>query len=148
MDAVRPGAELIAAYRATEYVVAVSPPFVLQVGRHSAELDRLMHLHGVDCAAYVTACNPGSVRVPQDQNRAAQERLESGLRAAGYTLIPGAGRDPAGHWPGEASVLVPGLSRAGAVDIGRACRQHAVLWVRRGAAVELVLVADREGDCT
>lgn len=146
MDAGRPGAALIAAYLATDYVVAASPPFVLRVGRHSAELDRLMHLQGVDCAAFVTAWNPGSVRVPEDQNLATQERLERELRAAGYTLIPGEGRDPAGHWPGEPSVLVLGLSRSRAVDIGRVYRQHAVVWVRCGTAVELVLVADRGGD--
>jgi hypothetical protein len=136
-----PDDALIAAYRATDYRVDADPPFVLHVGRHSAELDRLMHLQGVDCAACVTAWNPGSVPAPRDENRAAQERLECGLRAAGHTLITGEGRDPAGHWPAEASVLVLGLSRAAAVDIGRACRQHAVLWARRGAAVELVLMA-------
>jgi hypothetical protein len=37
-------------------------------------------------------------------------------------------------------VLVPGLSRDAAIAIGRMYRQHAVLWVRRGAAVELVLI--------
>lgn len=145
MDADRPDTALIAAYLATDYVVAVSPPFVLRVGSCSVELDRLMRLHGVDCAAFVTAWNPGSVRIAHDENRAAQERLESMLSTAGYTLIPGEGRDPAGHWPGEPSVLVLGLPRSAAVDTGRAYRQHAVLWVRCGATVELVLVADPGG---
>lgn len=142
MDADRPDAALLAAYQATDYVVAAAPPIVLRVGLRSAELDRLMHLRGVDCAAYITAWNPGSARIADDENRAAQERLEAGLRAAGYILIPGRGHDPAGHWPGEPSVLVLGLPRSAAVDLGRAYRQHAVLWVRCGAAVELVLVAD------
>jgi len=141
-----PGSDLIAAYREAEYFVLADPPFVLRVGSLSEELDRLMQRHGVDCAAYVTAWNPRSVPLPHDENRAAQEQLESGLRAAGHVLIPGEGRDPAGHWPGESSVLALGLSRRGAVDIGRAYRQHAVLWIRRGAAVELVLVADSGGN--
>lgn len=146
MDAGRPDEVLVAAYRATEYVVAVSPPFILRVGSRSDELDRLMHLHGVDCAAYVTAWNPRSVPLSCDENRAAQERLERELRAAGHVLIPGEGRDPTGRWPVEPGVLVPGLPRTRAIDIGRVYRQHAVLWVCRGAVVELVLVADSGGE--
>lgn len=141
MDPGEPDESLIAAYRMTDYCVEADPPFVLRVGQRSAELDRLMLLHGVDCAAWVTAWNPFSRRASDEDNRVAQEQLERRLRDDGCTLIRGEARDPAGRWPGEPSVLVPGLARRRAVDIGRTCRQHAVLWARRGAAVELVLVA-------
>jgi hypothetical protein len=135
-----PDDQLIAAYRATRYGVAADPPFELHVGRWSAELDALLLKQGTDCAAYITAWNPFSVPAPEAGNRAAQARLERQLRDEGYAPLTGVGRDPRGRWPGEPSVLVPGLSRDAAIAIGRMYRQHAVLWVRRGAAVELVLI--------
>lgn len=129
--------ELVEAFRATEYLVQAETPFVLRVDQSSAALDALLDAVGRDCAAFVTAWNPFSVVTDEATNRAAQARLEAELRAAGHAPVPGCGRDPLGHWPGEPSLLVPGLGRDAALDLGHRYGQHAVLWVRRGAPVEL-----------
>lgn len=130
--------ELVAAFRATEYVVHAARPFVLSVDCASAELDALLAAAGRDCAAFVTAWNPRSQPTDEDGNRAAQARLEAELAAAGHPTVAGIGRDPLGQWPGEPSVLVPGLGRDAARLLGRRYGQHAVLWVRRGGPVELL----------
>jgi len=55
--------------------------------------------------------------------------------------IPGVGRDPRGEWPAEPSVLVLGISRREAEILGRSYEQNAVVFVERGGAPELVLLA-------
>jgi hypothetical protein len=142
MDAVPAGVDplLVEAYLAAEYVVHADPPLVLSVGRPCAGLDPLLAAAGVDCAAFVTAWNPRSRLTDESANRAAQARLEAELEAAGHPLVTGFGRDPRCRWPGEPSVLVPGLGREAALALGRRHDQHAVLWMRRGGAVELVWV--------
>lgn len=135
-----PDDQLIAAFRATHYEVHAAVPFVLRVDAPSPRLDEILTVHAADCAAFVTAWNPFSGRQSETVNQAAQAHLEEELRRRGYTLIAGIGVDPCGQWPGEPSVLVLGMARPEAVEIGRACRQHAVVWARRGAPVELVLI--------
>lgn len=131
---------LVAAYLATDYVVHAEPPFVLRVGQPCAALDALLAAAATDCAAYVTAWNPRSAPTGEAANRAAQARLEAELRRAGFAPVAGTGQDPAGRWPGEPSLLVPGLGRDAALALGRHYDQHAVLWMRRGGPVELAWV--------
>ena len=66
-------------------------------------------------------------------SRVALERL-------GYAWVPGCGRDPAGVWPGEASVLVPGMGLAEATAIARRFAQNAVVWSAADARPQLVLL--------
>ncbi len=133
--------DLLAAYRAAHYrVTGTATPFVLRVGRHSPELATLQLAHQVNCSAFITAWNPGSVVQPELINRAAQQRLESELTAMGRVLFAGVGDDASGQWRGEPSVLVLGLSRAEAERIGRSFGQRAILWSGETAVPELVVL--------
>ena len=133
--------ELIAAYETAHYVVFGDPEVVLRVGEKNARLDYLVEWLGRKSAAFVTAVNPrGSVR-PERDNRRAMEALYGSQFQAGTTIMPGEARDPAGAWPAEPSLLIVGISRADAEALGRRFGQNAIVFVEKGRAAELVVLA-------
>ena len=132
----------IAAYAATHYVVnSIEPGFVLHVGQPSAELKALHEQHGVACSAFLTAWNPGSRRRANEINQAAQSELEATLRAAAFPLFAGVAVDPTANWPAEQSVLILGIDRERAEQLGRHYGQNAILWMGADAVPEVVLLA-------
>ncbi|MCU0705901.1 MAG: DUF3293 domain-containing protein [Fimbriiglobus sp.] len=135
-----PDAQLDAAYRATHYRVHTEPPFVLQVGQGSAELDALLDRHGETTWAFITGCNPHSVQLSVQENAERWYKLRAVLRAilGGGVLYPGEGVDPAGVWPGEPSLLAVGMGRDAAKSVGREFEQNAILVGEKGGPAELV----------
>lgn len=132
---------LIAAYRATHFCVnSVAPPFILKVDEPNADLASCHARHGVNCSAFITAWNPGSQPTAHDDNQVAQQRLEARLHAGHYLLLGGLGIDPSGQWEGEESLLVLGIDRQRACDIGRECRQHGIVWAGADAVPRLVML--------
>ena len=129
--------DLVAAYRAAEYHVIAPVPFILRVSEHSPALDTLLGEHAASQWAFVTACNPGSVPLPDAENAARSAGLLA--EVAGYTTYPGEGRDAAGGWA-EESVLIVGIGRAEAVELGRRWGQAAILAGGRGGPAELVWI--------
>lgn len=133
-------AELIQAYRETEFRVAAPEPFTLSVGQASQALQSLYKLHKSDSAAYVTAWNPYSEETGPEQNNAAQARLEAELKLRALAYIPGVGQHPSQQWPGEPSVLVLGLSLEAAKVLGKDYGQNAIVWCGPDAVPELTLL--------
>jgi putative PIN family toxin of toxin-antitoxin system len=128
--------QLIAAYEQADYEVLGY--FTLRVGRRSAALDALLEAHGATSAAFVTAANPRGAQRSESENFAAQAELEASLALPFYR---GEGRDPGGAWTAEPSALVVGISRGEAEALGRRWRQNAIVFVEKGTAPELVLLA-------
>jgi putative PIN family toxin of toxin-antitoxin system len=127
--------ELIQAYEQAFYALDAGP--VLRIGAHSAELDRLLEAHGAATAAFVTAANPRG----EERANAANESAMAALRASlSWPWLPGEGRDPAGRWRAEPSVLLLGISRAEAEALGRRLEQNAIVFVEKGGPAELVLL--------
>ena len=132
---------LIAAYRATHYCVnGVSPPFLLRIDEPNADLASCHRASGVHSSAFLTAWNPGSRPTAEEENEAAQQRLKDLLNARGFALLGGLGVDPSGQWAGEESLLVLGIRRDTACDIGRSFLQHGIVWADRDAVPRLVML--------
>lgn len=134
-------ADLVEAYRRTEYRVADgSHAFALRVDEPSDSLRTCHAAFGVDCSAFITACNPRSVPTSDADNEAAMIRLAGELEARGYFLLHGRGVDPTGAWPGEPSFLVLGITEADAVDLARRFDQYAIVCAEDDATPRLVIV--------
>lgn len=132
---------LIAAYRATHYCVnGVSPPFLLRVDEVNSDLAACHRARAVDCSAFLTAWNPGSRPMSDEDNELAQARLREALEARGYAHLEGLGVDPTGQWAGEESVLVLGIGREAACELGREFRQHGIVWSGADAVPRLVML--------
>jgi hypothetical protein len=135
-----PPPHLRAAYEATAYEVHDSPvgPFTIRCGVVSPQVDALLADAGLETWAFITAWNPGSVRLDDAENRHRHAELRSWLTARGLRWFPAAGVPAAGDWPPEESLLVLGLDEPATVPLGRAFGQRAVVVGSRGLPARLL----------
>ncbi|MGH8688978.1 MAG: DUF3293 domain-containing protein [Burkholderiales bacterium] len=113
---------------------------MLRIGKPSAALDALLDHFGETTGACVSAANPRGRRASASTNARAHAAPLRALRLGRRAHIAGEGRDRAGAWAPEASVLVLGLPRSGARRLGRRLRQNAIVYVERGKAPELLIL--------
>jgi hypothetical protein len=131
---------LLEAYHRSLYVVYGAPDLVIRIGERNAALDALLDEDGADTAAYLTAANPNGELQEETANDLSSAALHQALADAGYSCYLGEGRDPAGGWPAEPSVLAVGISRHEATVVGRSYEQNAIVFIERGSAPELVVL--------
>ena len=132
--------KLIKAYESADYFIFADPEFVLKIGEPSARLDALLEQEGATTAAFVTAANPRSKKKSAAQNASALSALDQLITASGYPWRAAEGREPDGSWA-EPSRLVIGIYRENAEALGRLFGQNAIVFVEKGAAPELVVLA-------
>ena len=131
---------LIKAYQETEYRVTQGHSLVLRVDAPCPELASLYKAKGVSCAAFITACNPFSNLLSDEDNAKRQARLAAELKRRSLYFFGGIGQHPSGNWPGEPSFLVLGLALEAAKSLGKAYEQNAVVWCGADAVPKLVLL--------
>jgi len=130
----------ITAYNAAHYHVFHEPQFVLKIGQFSRELSLLHKEAGMTCSAFITADNPLGVPGSVEQNKSAYARLIESVSNSGLSSIDGEGKDPAGEWPGEKSLLIIGCDRQQAVEWGGLYNQNAIVWCGDDAIPELIVL--------
>jgi hypothetical protein len=96
--------------------------------------------YGVTSSAFVTACNPFSAELSDEENQARQTGLEQDLRARSLCFLPGIGQHPSNGWPGEPSFLVLGIDLPAAKALGVRLEQNAIAWAGGSGVPELVLL--------
>jgi len=138
MSAIDPAT--VTAYLETDYCIAAPKPFVLHIGIPSTQPRELYAQHRISCCAFITACNPYSQLIGEQENAKRQAELARELNQLGLTFFDGVGRHPAGGWPEEPGYLVLGLSLAAAKALGEKHRQNAIVWCGPGAMPELILL--------
>ena len=131
-------AELLLAFADTHYIVHHEASFVMHIGQPCPELKALMDDHNALSAAFITAWNPFSQKLPAKENKARQDELKANLKKRGLICIDGVGKHPSTNWPGEVSVLVLGLDLEAAKSLGRHYEQHAFVWAAGDAVPGLV----------
>jgi hypothetical protein len=130
----------VAAYRETEYRVGGQGGLVLRVGQRSRDLLAAHSSAGVDCSAFVTACNPHSAPLSAAANLERQAALAEELRRLGFAYREGIGQHPDNGWPGEPSFLVLGISLEDARALGERYGQNAIVWSGADAVPQLVML--------
>ena len=133
-------AALLQAYRETGYEVFADPPCTLRVGVACEPLRALHRRFGVECSAFVSACNPFSRRLDAAGNAVRHRALLQALAAAGRMCLEGAGRHPSNGWPAEPSALVLGLPLEASRALGQRHAQNALVWCGPDAVPQLVLL--------
>jgi hypothetical protein len=131
---------LQAAFLETEFRVLGPRPFTLWVGEASTALAEAHRQHAVACSAYLTAHNPWSETLPDSENDARQTGLLRGLAQEGLHFVEGIGQHPSNGWPGEASLLIFGLSLVAAKALGQRWEQNAIVWSGADAVPRLILL--------
>jgi hypothetical protein len=132
--------DTIQAFLETDFRVHADSTFTLRVGEASAALAAAHERHGVDCSAYITACNPFSKIVDDSANAECHAALRRELGQRNLAFIEGIGQHPSNQWPGEASFLVFGLTLTAAQALGTYLDQNAIIWAGSDAIPQLILL--------
>jgi hypothetical protein len=129
---------LLAAYRRTSfYADTARGRLVIRIGESHPDLDAILRASGCETWAYLTAFNPGSVRLSDAENDRGQRELEDALRPLEHPMFPGEGVGDDGTWPPERSILVLGIEREAALLLGRRFGQRAIVCGRLGGLATL-----------
>jgi hypothetical protein len=130
--------ELVQAFMETEYIVQTDPAFKMRIGQPCPELDRLLAERSAHCAAFITAWNPFSQQLSEQENKDRQQELKAKLKTRGLAFVDGIGQHPSNEWPGEPSLLIFNLNRESAKVLAAQYEQHAFVWSGETAVPELV----------
>lgn len=133
-------AGLIEAYAQTEFRVHAQPAFTLYIGQYCALLQQAMAQAQVNTCLFITACNPYSQSLNDNDNAQRTKQLETDLNRRGLSYLTGVGQHASNEWPGEASFLVLGVSPDSAKELGYAYEQNAIVWSDAQAVAQLWLL--------
>lgn len=133
---------LLKSYTDAVYRVDFAPtPVFLRVGEACPELDLILERAGVRRFAFLSAANPGSAPLGEEENRDRHQRLLGRLKECGLPAVAGESYEAvSGGWR-EASLFVAGLEREAAVALAREFGQLALLAGVSGEPVKLVLTS-------
>lgn len=132
--------DLITAYKVTNFHVKAEPAFTLNIGKVSAELKTLFKQNNVTNAAFITAWNPYSKSLSDEENQSRNDQLKNELIIRSLKFIDGFGQDPLGQWLGEDSFLVLGIELEASKKLGIQFEQNAIVWSDSDAIPELILL--------
>jgi hypothetical protein len=135
------------AYERTSFWVFTSPTdrFVIRCGERSEALECLLAAAGARHWAYITACNPRSIPLSDEENARRMAALEDRVRQRGMRYLHGEGIGEGGEWPPERSILIVGVSQDEASAIARECEQNALVCGISGEPAMLVWVDGTHG---
>ena len=102
--------------------------FIIKIDQYSPELHSLYSQTGARSALFITAWNPYSQPLSDNENEIRQQYLIKSIAAAGYEYHPGEGKHPDNNWPAEKSIFILGSSKEDSVELGKKYGQNAVVW--------------------
>jgi len=132
--------DLISAYELTNFHVQATPDFTLNVGKFSEDLKNIFRQNSLGSATFITAWNPLSKQLSDEENRFRNDMLKKELITRSLNFLDGFGQDPAGKWAGENSFLVLGISLEAAKKLGDQFEQNAIVWSDSDAIPQLILL--------
>jgi len=129
---------LTAVYRRTDYLVfADCGEFVLHIDEYNPLFANFLKTQQADRFALISACNPRSVRHPDDANQLRHQNFCQLMQTNGCLFFPALGRSPDQSWQ-EQSLLLLNLSRETALKWGRYLEQNAILYGENNAIPTLL----------
>lgn len=134
-------AELIAHYTHAHYRIGTSVESItLRIDQHSLPLTQFLAASNQSRAAIISAYNPCSELLSDEENLAAHEALRNSLMHHTYPVVESLNIDPAGVWPAEKSFFIPGIDINIAKSLGQQFRQNAIVWIDRDVIPRLILL--------
>jgi len=132
--------ELMKSYKSADYHVDATPSFILKIGMHSPELESIYKTSHKHSAAFITAFNPYSQEISNQENKDRNHKLEELIQSLHFDYIHGEGKCGDGEWDGEESFLIFGISEKQASGIGEKFEQNAIIWCDKNAIPQLLLL--------
>jgi hypothetical protein len=128
--------ELLQAYLNTNYQVQ-ELDIKIRIAQIDENLERMLVELNVQEWAFITAYNPRSVLLSDDENSKRHQELKNDVSSLTFFEGQGVGEDPA--WKPEKSLLILGLSRQSAKEMGLKYGQNAIVIGEKGMSAELLI---------
>ena len=117
-----------------------NPSIVIEVNKKCSELYELLKQHNASEWAYITAWNPFSKVLPDIENSERHQQLVELVKEYPYFEGEGVGTDPV--WQPEKSLLILGIPKKTAIEIGTKYEQNAIVYGRINEPAELLHLFD------
>ena len=131
------------AYLATTYRAETElGPVRVRIGQLASKLDRILELNEAREWLFITAWNPASKSLPDDENERRHRCLLSQIERLGLASYPGWGVPDEPNWAPEKSLLVLGVDANIAGDLCARYGQNAVVMGLYGHRARLVYRRD------
>jgi hypothetical protein len=122
-------------YLDTDYIISDDPPLLMKVGEQSDDLRVLLGSMGVESAAFITAWNPHSEKLTDDENDDRQGVLLTDIEKMRLNYLVGYGQGK--DWQ-EYSYLVLGIDKDQATAMATRFEQNAYVWIGHAGIPELI----------
>jgi hypothetical protein len=129
--------DLIEAYKNTKYKV-FEPDIIIEIGKSNQDLDNLLLKHNSNEWAFITAYNPYSRVLTDDENSIRHDELKELTKA--YITFEGHGVGEDLTWEPERSLFIIGISKDDASKIGMKFEQNAIVYGKIDFAPELLIL--------
>ena len=129
--------ELLKKYQNTDYIIDDDPPLLVHIGEQNDGLRILFASFNVESAAFITAWNPGSVKLTMDENYDRQADLFEDISGQRLNYFVARGESAEDGWS-EESYLVLGINHNEALKLAQKYGQNAFLWIPVSGVPELV----------
>jgi hypothetical protein len=130
--------DMINSYLETNFQISSDEDFIVKLGYFSSMLSDLHKQHGCDTSAIITAWNPHSEPLPEDENHHKNEALKK-IVMDQYVIVTAAGVDPKGERSYNQFFLLLGISRYDAMQIGKKFQQNSIVF-NESAIPELIML--------
>lgn len=127
------------AYEDTKFMV-FNPSLVIEVNKKCPDLHELLIQHNTTEWTYITAWNPLSEVLTDAANSQRQQQLIELVKEYTYFEGEGVGIDPS--WIPEKSLLILGITKEKAIEIGTKFKQNAIVYGRINEPAELLKLFD------
>ena len=128
---------LIESYKNTKYKV-FEPSLTIEIGKLNQYLDCLLIKHNSNVWAFITAYNPYSRILADEENKIRHDELKDLTRNYMSFEGHGVGEDP--KWKPELSLFIIGISKDEASKIGKEFEQNAIVYGEINNSPELLIL--------
>ena len=122
-------------YLDTDYIISDDPPLLMKIGEQSDDLRVLLGSMGVESAALITAWNPRSEQLTDDENDDRQGVLLTDIEKIRLNYLIGYGQ--LDDWQ-EYSYLVLGIYKDQATAMATRFEQNGYVWIGPAGIPELI----------
>jgi hypothetical protein len=129
--------DLIEAYKNTKYKV-FEPDVIIEIGKSNQDLNNLLLKYNSNEWAFITAYNPYSRVLTNNENRTRHDELKVLTKHYKTFEGHGVGEDPT--WEPELSLFIIGISKDDASLIGKKFEQNAIVYGKINFAPELLIL--------
>jgi hypothetical protein len=123
-------------YLDTDYLISDDPPLLMKIGEQSDDLRVLLGSMGVESAAFITAWNPHSEQLTDDENEDRQGVLLTDIEKIRLNYLVGYSQRE--DWR-EYSYLVLGIDKDQATSMATRFEQNAYVWIGPAGIPELII---------